>query len=565
MYVDQFKKSKVRCLTCELEERWAANSQESRESAVIEINSESVELTKKALRRMGSRVRCIVVHSQSAEQLAKAGGGAIREILERPNVTFVQFDSRQLTMRDMVAWCRAGGVKQVLSVRVVVNTRQMDKERGSPAQSNAAQVELQQAYMVIDTVKAVSRVDPEAIIMVETAVNSTLLTRRSVRGGNWSLGLLRVQRPAGEAMVLLKGVCMEQVVERMGQKHGEEVVRLVWDCKKEQTGAGTKSISAWRGGQPGVGLKEGSVALEIGQGKTCMLKMAEEDIKIRVSIKSVEQEEDQDEDLKELLKRAGTWYIRADLQETEVTDINRWLQEVDWKLGINDVRKIVWHLDGKESGTQAEEQRRWQLNQAGLKFMQGIAQKQIVPLMLVTWSWQAGFTSNSTVRQMVENDWWLCNTEKCTSMSALIVKGINPMECESLNKQRLNEKQLMKSLLQKHNQYEQQCDGSDFWCAVCEDGSDTLDLIICDNTQCNRVQHSACSSESNTTAKWLCETCTVGQRRGGEALLECGVGTLSHTQARNREGRGGGTRRQRHNEKQARWIGAGYALRGGGK
>ena len=79
----------MRCLTCELEERWAANSQESRESAVIEINSESVELTKKALRRMGSRVRCIVVHSQPAEQLAKAGGGAIREILERPNVTFV--------------------------------------------------------------------------------------------------------------------------------------------------------------------------------------------------------------------------------------------------------------------------------------------------------------------------------------------------------------------------------------------------------------------------------------------------------------------------------------------
>ena len=170
-----------------------------------------------------------------------------------------------------------------------------------------------------------------------------------------------------------------------------------------------------------------------------------------------------------------------------MTDINRWLQEVNLKLGINDVRKIVWHFDGKEGGTQAEEQKRQRINQAGLKFMQGIAQEETVPLLLVTGPWQTAFPSNSTVRQMVENDWWLCNTctEKCISMSALVVKGINPMECESLNEQRLNEKQLMKSLLRKHSEYGQQRGGSDFLCAVCEDGSDVLDLIVCDNIQCN--------------------------------------------------------------------------------
>ena len=70
-------------------------------------------------------------------------------------------------------------------------------------------------------------------------------------------------------------------------------------------------------------------------------------------------------------------------------------------------------------------------------------------------------------------------------MSALVVTGINPMECESLNEQRLNEKQLMKSLLRKHSEYGQQRGGSDFLCAVCEDGSDVLDLIVCDNIQCN--------------------------------------------------------------------------------
>ena len=86
--------------------------------------------------------------------------GATREILERPDVTFVRFDNRQLTVRDVAGWCRAREIKQELQGRVAADTEKNDKEQGCPARSNAAQVELQQAYMVIDTMKAALVKDP---------------------------------------------------------------------------------------------------------------------------------------------------------------------------------------------------------------------------------------------------------------------------------------------------------------------------------------------------------------------------------------------------------------------
>ena len=74
----------------------------------------------------------------------------------------------------------------------------------------------------------------------------------------------------------------------------------------------------------------------------------------------------------------------------------------------------------------------------------------------------------------------------------------------------------------------------------------TSSYVTTSNATESSIQH----AQAKVTQKQSCYVRLVGQKRDKEALSECGVATLNHTQARNRESGGGVIRKPEHKEEQ---------------
>ena len=69
-------------------------------------------------------------------------------------------------------------------------------------------------------------------------------------------------------------------------------------------------------------------------------------------------------------------------------------------------------------------------------------------------------------------------------------------------------KGLFQAILNKHEEYKKQCDGSAFYCFKCGDGGE--ELLVCDTDGCPRVQHAGCDKIMSTEFDdWYCDICCM--------------------------------------------------------
>ena len=73
-------------------------------------------------------------------------------------------------------------------------------------------------------------------------------------------------------------------------------------------------------------------------------------------------------------------------------------------------------------------------------------------------------------------------------------------------------------ILKNHAEWIQRNDGYSSWCLKCGEGGS--ELLMCDNSVCNRVQHSSCSKLcEEAKEQWFCDLCEMERLQSGSVQL----------------------------------------------